>query len=34
MSNLLNYLKNKIAFGKGIVKILQSNKQNHNIIYK
>ena len=34
MSNLLNYLKNKIAFGKGIVKILQSNKPNNNIIYK
>lgn len=34
MSNLLNYLKNKVAFGKGIVKILQSNKQNHNILYK
>jgi hypothetical protein len=34
MSNLLNYLKNKISFGKGIVKTLQSNKQNHNIIYK
>ena len=35
MSNLLNYLKNKISFGKGIVKILQFNKTNHNnIIYK
>ncbi len=32
MSILLNFLKNKIAFGKGIVKILQSNKQNHNLI--
>jgi hypothetical protein len=34
MSNLLNYLKNKISFGKGIVKVLHSNKTNHNIIYK
>jgi len=33
MSILLNYLKNKISFGKGIVKILQTNKTN-NIIYK
>ena len=36
MSNLLNYLKNKISFGKGIVKVLHSNKinniNNHNII--
>jgi hypothetical protein len=35
MSNLLNYLKNKISFGKGIVKVLHSNKTNNqNIIYK
>lgn len=43
MSILLNYLKNKISFGKGIVKVLQSNKINNinnqniinnNIIYK
>ena len=38
MSFLLNYLKNKISFGKGVVKILHSNKpnniNNHNIIYK
>ena len=39
MSNLLNYLKNKISFGKGVVKVLHSNKtnhniNNHNIIYK
>ena len=35
MSNLLNYLKNKISFGKGIVKVLHSNKtNNNNIIYK
>ena len=38
MSNLLNYLKNKISFGKGIVKVLHSNKinniNNQNIIYK
>ena len=38
MSNLLNYLKNKISFGKGIVKVLHSNKTNYNInnniIYK
>jgi hypothetical protein len=36
MSILLNYLKNKISFGKGIVKVLHSNKinniNNHNII--
>ena len=38
MSILLNYLKNKISFGKGIVKVLHSNKTNNtnnqNIIYK
>ncbi len=43
MSILLNYLKNKISFGKGIVKVLQSNNINNinnqniinnNIIYK
>ena len=43
MSILLNYLKNKISFGKGIVKVLHSNKINNinnqniinnNIIYK
>ena len=43
MSILLNYLKNKISFGKGIVKVLHSNKPNiinnqniinNNIIYK
>jgi hypothetical protein len=34
MSNLLNYLKNKISFGKGVVKVLHSNKTNNNIIYK
>lgn len=35
MSNLLNYLKNKISFGKGVVKVLHSNKiNNNNIIYK
>ena len=35
MSILLNYLKNKISFGKGVVKILHTNKtNNHNIIYK
>jgi hypothetical protein len=33
MSILLNYLKNKISFGKGIVKVLHTNKTN-NIIYK
>jgi len=33
MSIFLNYLKNKISFGKGIVKILDINKTN-NIIYK
>jgi hypothetical protein len=32
MSNLLNYLKKKISFGKGIVKILHLNKTNNNII--
>lgn len=36
MSIFLNYLKNKISFGKGIVKVLHSNKtintNNHNII--
>jgi hypothetical protein len=35
MSNLLNYLKNKISFGKGVVKVLHYNKiNNNNIIYK
>ena len=42
MSIWLNYLKNKISFGKGIVKVLHSNKTNinnqniinNNIIYK
>ncbi len=35
MSILLNYLKNKISFGKGVVKVLHTNKtNNHNIIYK
>jgi hypothetical protein len=39
MSIFLNYLKNKISFGKGIVKVLHSNKTHHNtinqnIIYK
>lgn len=34
MSILLNYLKNKISFGKGIVKVLHTNKINNNIIYK
>jgi hypothetical protein len=43
MSILLNYLKNKLSFGKGIVKVLHSNKINNinnqniinnNIIYK
>jgi hypothetical protein len=35
MSNLLNFLKNKISFGKGIVKVLYSNNiNNQNIIYK
>ncbi len=43
MSIFLNYLKNKISFGKGIVKVLQSNNINNinnqniinnNIIYK
>jgi hypothetical protein len=38
MSFLLNYLKNKISFGKGVVKILHSKKtdniNNYNIIYK
>jgi len=33
MSIFLNYLKNKISFGKGIVKVLHTNKTN-NIIYK
>ena len=32
MSNLLNYLKNKIFFGKGIVKVLHTNKTNNNLI--
>ena len=40
MSILLNYLKNKISFGKGIIKVLHCNKSNNqniinnNIIYK
>ena len=38
MSIFLNYLKNKISFGKGIVKVLHTNKTNNinnqNIIYK
>ena len=35
MSILLNYLKNKISFGKGVVKVLHTNKTNNqNIIYK
>jgi hypothetical protein len=35
MSFLLNYLKNKISFGKGVVKVLHTNKTNNqNIIYK
>jgi hypothetical protein len=38
MSFLLNYLKNKISFGNGILKVLHNNKtnniNNHNIIYK
>ncbi len=29
MSFLLNYLKNKISFGKGIVKVLHANKNNN-----
>lgn len=32
MSIFLNYLKNKISFGKGIVKVLHTNKTNNNII--
>ena len=32
MSIFLNYLKNKISFGKGIVKVLHSNKINYNMI--
>ena len=32
---MFNYLKNKICFGKGILKTLQQPyKSNHNIIYK
>ena len=38
MSFLLNYFKNKISFGNGILKVLHNNKtnniNNHNIIYK
>ena len=35
MNNMFNYLKNKICFGKGILKTLQQPyKSNHNIIYK
>ena len=29
MNILLNYLKNKISFGKGIVKVLHTNKINN-----